>query len=148
MKGCRVRKSKWVSVFVCLSMVLTVRALAADIGGQSFAALRVEVNRLRPLASPEKRAIIAADAENLTACGNTSVSPEDGTLIQRIYNDLYEWAALRTPGGFCIHLIRPFSRDLSVDEASDLLAASRMDPTRLRRTCLPRLPMSPEWDEP
>ena len=71
-----------------------------------------------------------AGMENLTDCSNTPVqtlrdAPRGGTTAF-IYNGAYSWGEVEVNGRSCIYLERPLNRGLTVDEARDFLAATRL----------------------
>jgi hypothetical protein len=101
-------------------------AQAPDSRAETFAALRAEVQTLKLSAPAEKRAVFAEVTRDLTECDKGPLNIE-GERTQYIYNDVYAWAILPTSGGFCVHLVQPMYRPLSLSEASDLLVASRME---------------------
>lgn len=112
-------------------------------GEESFAALRAEVQRLRPSAPPKQITELSESTKNLTVCESAPLLVQNGDRAQYIFNEVYSWSILKTPGGFCVHLVEPVYRPLSIQEATDLLAASKTQ----FQTIEPRAPAS-ENSEP
>lgn len=102
-------------------------AQAGDSPEASFAALRSKVKELEKSAAPEKRVIYADITKDLTVCEQGAAIRGTGDLSQYIYNGVYSWSVLPTANGFCVRLFLPFNRPLAMDEARDLLVASRME---------------------
>jgi hypothetical protein len=71
-----------------------------------------------------------AGMENLADCSNTPVqmlrdAPRGGTTAF-IYNGAYSWSDVEVNGRSCIYLESPLNRGLTVPEARDFLAATRL----------------------
>jgi len=134
LSNCLAFVERYSSGFRCIARSLAAIILAtASIAAQaappsdSFDALRQKVRELRFQATPEQLATYAELVGDLTNCPPGPPRGESGVLSRYIYNAVYTWGSVITPGGFCIVLVSPVHRPLAFDEASDLLTASRME---------------------
>ena len=72
-----------------------------------------------------------AGLENIVDCSSTPVevlrsAPGGGSSTGYIYNFAYSWTTLDSGTGTCVYLERPLNRGLTIDEARDFLAATRL----------------------
>jgi hypothetical protein len=127
--------------------VSAASANAASSGEVLFAELRHEVEVLRPQQTADKAERIAKSTANLTECPIDAVhASEDGTLrtslafgqggVQK-FNALYTYADLYFENDYCIYLLRPVRRALTLEEARDF-AASLLIKMPITQALIPR----------
>ncbi|MGB8377574.1 MAG: hypothetical protein WCE70_03770 [Rhodanobacteraceae bacterium] len=93
---------------------------------------------LQPRQTLEKRAIIDETLDRIIDCGN--MGPVHPYVIMRVYNNEYKVSETfaEDKSHFCVYMVSPFTRALSVDEARDFMAAYDMDLPKIGKGRLPR----------
>jgi hypothetical protein len=121
----------WTGAAVLLAtLAVSANSATADEQGESaFTALRIEVQRQLPNASPEERQRIADARDKIVDCLVGTLEPEDSRIDLALNDVDYKYATPAvTPDDtyYCFYLVEPLHRALTQDEGRDFSAAIMM----------------------
>jgi hypothetical protein len=125
-------------VFTVAVLVMMQLSLATEPDPEElFQQLRDKVAEELPKQTLEKRTVIDETLDRIIDCG--AMGPVHPYVGMRVYNNKYTVSETFSDDKyhFCVYMVNPFTRALSIDEARDFMAASDLDLPKIGKGRVP-----------